>query len=303
MENNRHILQWKDYVDKAYESLKNNHFDEYDDFMGKADEIYKLYREDNKLTYECVNFGMANYIFEDALPNLFKTNKKLVKEFIETIKNDTNLLNQFKFFNALKNINEGLDKRLYISDALQILKNNINVKSLNESNKKLYKIIKENNIRPREIINENELKYFNSCDYLFKNNPKLNNLNSINENLNTVIEYCSYKPINSSSLDFNNMMESFEEKYKNVLTEEEKSFVKDIIDTKSDNATEKKETLFNKIKSECIETLNTLLESSDNNEKDGLKTIKGQINNMMFFENTLVKDIAKLLEIRDILKN
>jgi hypothetical protein len=303
MENNRHILQWKDYVDKAYESLKNNHFDEYDDFMSKADEIYKLYREDNKLTYECVNFGMANYIFEDALPNLFKTNKKLVKEFIETIKNDTNLLNQFKFFNALKNINEGLDKRLYISDALQILKNNINVKSLNESNKKLYKIIKENNIRPREIIHENELKYFNSCDYLFKNNPKLNNLNSINENLNTVIEYCSYKPINGSSLDFNNMMESFETKYKNVLTEEEKSFVKDIIDTKSDNATEKKETLFNKIKSECIETLNTLLESSDNDEKDGLKTIKGQINNMMFCENTLVKDIAKLLEIRDILKN
>lgn len=303
MENNRHILQWKDYVDKAYESLKNNHFDEYDDFMSKADEIYNLYREDNKLTYECVNFGMANYIFEDALPNLFKTNKKLVKEFIETIKNDTNLLNQFKFFNALKNINEGLDKRLYISDALQILKNNINVKSLNESNKKLYKIIKENNIRPREIINENELKYFNSCDYLFKNNPKLNNLNSINENLNTVIEYCSYKSINSSSLDFDNMMESFETKYKNVLTEEEKSFVKDIIDTKSDNATEKKETLFNKIKSECIETLNTLLESSDNDEKDGLKTIKGQINNMMFCENTLVKDIAKLLEIRDILKN
>ena len=70
----------------------------------------------------------------------------------------------------------------------------------------------------------------------------------------------------------------------NVLTEEEKSFVKDIIDTKSDNATEKKETLFNKIKSECIETLNTLLESSDNDEKDGLKTIKGQINNIYIIQ-------------------
>lgn len=303
MENNRYILQWKDYISKASEALENKHFDEYEDMMSKAEEYYKLYREDSKLTYECTNFGMANYIFENALPSLFKFNKNIIKEFIETIKNDNNLLVQFKFYNALKNINEGVDKRLYINEALQILKKNINVKTLNESNNKLFTIIKENKIRPTSVINESDLKYFNSCDYLFKHNPKLSNLNFINENLNTVIEYCDYKNINNSTSDFASMMESFEEKYKNILTEEEKSFVKEIIDTKSENATSKKETLFNKIKSECIETLNTLLESSDNDEKDGLNTIKGQINNMMFCENTLVKDIAKLLEIRDILKN
>jgi hypothetical protein len=303
MENNRYILQWKDYISKASEALENKHFDEYEDMMSKAEEYYKLYREDSKLTYECTNFGMANYIFENALPTLFKTNKNIIKEFIETIKNDNNLLVQFKFYNALKNINEGVDKRLYINEALQILKKSINVKTLNESNNKLFTIIKENKIRPTSVINESDLKYFNSCDYLFKHNPKLSNLNFINENLNTVIEYCDYKNINNSTSDFASMMESFEEKYKNILTEEEKSFVKEIIDTKSENAIDKKETLFNKIKSECIETLNTLLESSDNDEKDGLNTIKGQINNMMFCENTLVKDIAKLLEIRDILKN
>jgi hypothetical protein len=303
MENNRYILQWKDYISKASEALENKHFDEYEDMMSKAEEYYKLYREDSKLTYECTNFGMANYIFENALPSLFKTNKNIIKEFIETIKNDNNLLVQFKFYNALKNINEGVDKRLYINEALQILKKSINVKTLNESNNKLFTIIKENKIRPTSLINESDLKYFNSCDYLFKHNPKLSNLNFINENLNTVIEYCDYKNINNSTSDFASMMESFEEKYKNILTEEEKSFVKEIIDTKSENAIDKKETLFNKIKSECIETLNTLLESSDNDEKDGLNTIKGQINNMMFCENTLVKDIAKLLEIRDILKN
>jgi hypothetical protein len=303
MEKNRYILQWEDYCKKALEAMENNHFDVYDDLMKKADDIYKLYREDSNLTYECTNFGMANYIFENALPSLFKFNKNIIKEFIETIKNDNNLLVQFKFYNALKNINEGIDKRLYINEALQILKKSINVKTLNESNNKLFTIIKENKIRPTSVINESDLKYFNSCDYLFKHNPKLSNLNFINENLNTVIEYCDYKNINNSTSDFASMMESFEEKYKNILTEEEKSFVKEIIDTKSENATDKKETLFNKIKSECIETLNTLLESSDNDEKDGLKTIKGQINNMMFCENTLVKDIAKLLEIRDILNN
>ena len=76
MENNRYILQWKDYFLKAAEALENKNFDEYEDLMKKADEMYKLYREDSKLTYECTNFGMANYIFEDSLPILFKTNKK-----------------------------------------------------------------------------------------------------------------------------------------------------------------------------------------------------------------------------------
>ena len=304
MENNRYILQWKDYVSKAEEALRNNYFEEYDEMMKKADEYYKLYREDSKLTYECTNFGMANYIFEDALPTLFKTNKNVIKEFIDTIKNDKNLLYQFKFHNALKNINEGVDKRVYINEALQLLKKNVNIKTLNESNDKIFKLIKENNIRPSQVINENILEYFASCDFLFKNDSKLNNLNNINENLNNVINYCTNKKnVVESSFNFSNMMESFEAKYKNILTEEEQSLVKEIIAAKSAQANENKVKLFNKFKTECIETINTLLENANTDEKDGLETIQEQLNNMMFCENTLVQDIAKLLEIRDILKS
>ena len=304
MENNRYILQWKDYVSKAEEALRNNYFEEYDEMMKKADEYYKLYHEDSKLTYECTNFGMANYIFEDALPTLFKTNKNVIKEFIDTIKNDKNLLYQFKFHNALKNINEGVDKRVYINEALHLLKKNVNIKTLNESNNKIFKLIKENNIRPSQVINENILEYFASCDFLFKNNSKLNNLNNINENLNNVINYCTNKKnVIEPSCNFSNMMESFEAKYKNILTEEEQSLVKEIIAAKSAQANENKVKLFNKFKTECIETINTLLENANTDEKDGLEAIQEQLNNMMFCENTLVQDIAKLLEIRDILKS
>jgi hypothetical protein len=303
MENNRYILQWKDYVAKAEEAMQNGHFDEYDDMMKKADEYYKLYKEDSKLTYECTNFGMANYIFENALPTLFKTKKNVVREFIETIKNDNNLLVQFKFHNALKNINEGIDKRIYINEALDLLKKTIDTKTLKESNKKVFDIIKENNIRPTSVIDECVLKYYESCDYLFKHNPKLSNLNTINENLNTIIDFCTYKPNDVSSLDFNNMVESFEAKYQNILTEEEKSIVKEIMDVKSANASENKEKLFNKFKNECIETISSLLETANNDDREGLEAIQEQLNNMMFCENSLVKDIAKLLEIRDILKS
>lgn len=304
MENNRFILQWKDYFLKAAEALENKNFDEYEDLMKKADDTYKLYREDSKLTYECTNFGIANYIFEDCLPSLFKTNKKLVKEFIDTIKNDKNLSFQFKFHNALKNIQEGTNKQTYINEALSLVKSHINLKTINESNEKIFTIIKENNIRPSKEIDENTLKYFTSCDYLIKNNPKLNNLNVLNENLNNVIEYCTTNHnINKNQTDLFSLMETFEKKYQNVLNEEEQSLVKEIMAAKFTHANENKMKLFNKFKTECIETINTLLETADNDDKDGLEAIQEQLNNMMFCEDTLVSDIAKLLEIRDILKS
>jgi hypothetical protein len=303
MENNRYILQWKDYISKASEALENGHFDEYEDMMSKAEEYYKLYREDSKLTYECTNFGMANFIFEDALPVLFKTNKSLIKEFIETIKNDKNLWAQFKFYNALKNIQETTVKELYVNGALSLLKKAINIKTLNESNKKVCDLIAKNNIKPNEVINEDTLRYFESCDYLFKHNPTFSNLNLMNENLNTVVNYCNHKNDKCQEIDLFDVMESFENKYRNILTEEEKNIVKEIISSKTDGMCNKKEELFNKFKNECINAIISLIESADDTEKEGLNIIKEQLDVMVFCENTLVKDIAKLLEIKDILNS
>ena len=82
-----------------------------------------------------------------------------------------------------------------------------------------------------------------------------------------------------------------------------KSFIKEIIDTKSTNAVEKKEALFTNLKNECVDIINTLLETSDSDDKDGLTVIIEQLNDMKFCENTLVKDVAKLLELKDIFKS
>jgi hypothetical protein len=300
MEKNRYILQWEDYCKKACEAMENNHFDVYDDLMKKADDIYKLYRQESKLTYECTNFGISNYIFEDALPSLFKTNKKVIKEFVNTIKEDKNLLNQHKFYQALKNINEHTDIHTYINEALLLVKEGIDIKTLNESNDKLSKIIKENGIRPSSEINEDVLKYFESCDFLFKNNRKLSNLPIISENINNLINYINTQTIlKEDKINIYDMLENFEKKYDNILNEAEKNFVKNILTSSSDE----KEHLFNNIKKECIEIINSLLESTKDEETDGLNAIKEQINEKTFCETTLVKDIANFLEIKDILNS
>lgn len=303
-ENNKYILQWRELVLKAAKALEEKNFDLYDTLMQEANMAYDEYKRDSALTYECTNFGMANYIFEDALPKLFKSNKKAVKEFISTIKEDKNLLYQFQFYKALEKYNKDLNSKEYINEALEIVKNNINQKTINESNGKLARLITKYNIKPTETISNENMDLFESCDFLFKNTKRLTNLTTINENVNKVVKYTEkYYDFTNDDVTKNifSMVENFEQKYNSLLTEEEKDFVKEIMDFKKEDKDNKKEKLFNKFKNECLNTINKLIAESTDDDKDGLMAIKEQIEEKQYCAETLVKDMAKLLEIRDIL--
>ena len=73
------------------------------------------------------------------------------------------------------------------------------------------------------------------------------------------------------------------------------------MDFKKNDNNEKKEKLFNRFKNECLNTINKLISESEGEEKEGLLAIKEQIVDKEYCAETLVKDMAKLLEIRDIL--
>ena len=115
-----------------------------------------------------------------------------------------------------------------------------------------------------------------------------------------VVEYTkkNYNSLNESKGDTLNKINEFNEKYGNILTESEKTFVKEMFSSKS----EKKEKLFNNLKNECLMQINKLI-SEANNENDiiGLNELKEQINTKYFNETTLVQDVAKLLEINVVL--
>ena len=95
------------------------------------------------------------------------------------------------------------------------------------------------------------------------------------------------------------MIREFEEKLKDNLNESEISFVQQITDFRTPIAEQRKEKLFNKFKNECINKINEMLKEDAENVE--LKGLSDQINEMSFNKETIVKDIAKLLEIRDIL--
>jgi hypothetical protein len=101
------------------------------------------------------------------------------------------------------------------------------------------------------------------------------------------------------SVDPDKLMKEFKENLKDTLTESEMSFVKQITDWRSPIAEQRKEKLFNKFKNECIDKINEMLKEDAENAE--LKGLNDQINEMKYNKETIVTDIAKLLEIRDIL--
>ena len=306
MNKNKHIIRWNKIISEASNALENNDFLLYESLMENVNEAYKSYKKDRSLVYECSNFGLANYIFEDALPTLFKSNKNAIKEFISLVKEDKNLATQVRFYQALKKYNNSLDAKDYLNEMIELTTQNINPRTLNELMKKVSNIMKKHEIKPNERLSDELVGLFESCDYLFKNKKKLTNLSNVNEAFNNVVSYMqshSENKVNESKESFNTLIDEFEKKYGNMLSEAERDFVKEITQAKENDKNNKKEKLFNKLKNECLSLIDKLLSESNDDDTSGLNAIKEQITSKDFCHETLVQDMAKLLEIRDILIN
>lgn len=299
----KYINQWSETINEARKMLESKDFGRYNDLMTEANAISEKIKKDDDLTYKCSNFGLANHIFEEALPKLFKSNKRAVKEVISTIKEDRNLLTQFSLMQALRNYNNNLNINDYVNESFELASKNIDRKSLNESNRKFAKLIEKYEVKPSNAISDDVIKFYESCDYVLKNKKSLKNLNEHNINLKSITDYTekNFNTIIENKTNVLDVVESFDRKYSKLLNEDEKSFVQEIMDFKAPQNEQKKEKLFNKFKNECIVTVDKLISEASDDEKDELNAIKEQIIGKEFCVETIVSDLAKLLEIRDIL--
>ena len=170
-----------------------------------------------------------------------------------------------------------------------------------ESNKKFRNVLKENNVVPTEFIDEEYMKLYNAGHNILTKKQSLKNMMTLTESIDSVKEYMNKHKNDkvNESIDPQKLINDFENKLKETLTESEISFVKQITDWRSPIAEQRKEKLFNKFKNECIDKINDMLKEDAENVE--LKGLSNQINEMTFNKETIVKDIAKLLEIRDIL--
>lgn len=308
MKENKYQKEFSNYVEIMSEALKRNDFKAYNVVRDMLEEAIEECEHSKELTEEMEtdNFGILNHIFEEQLPALIKSNKKAVRDVIKTIKEDKNLLGEFNFYNAIReqfkgNAISSIDSHYLLEDLAKIVLKDIDQDSVKKSNRKLKKVMEENNVTPIAFVND-EMRELYECGHVILTKKRTTaNMIPLIESYDSICKYIDKHktdPIKEGK-SFDEMIDDFEQKLKSNLNESEMSFVKEITDFRSPIAEKRKEKLFNKFKNECIEKINKMLDENSDNE--GLKDLSNQISEMRFNKESIVSDIAKLLEIRDIL--
>lgn len=301
----KYFNMWQEAVRKAADAMKNGDLSLADQFQQEMEDAYERYREaanfeDNTRN---ANFASLNMALESVVPTLFLKNKKAIKECMNLIKEDKNLLSQFKFCKALENYNGNTDASAYVNESLELVSKDIDLKTLRESNSKLANLIIKYNIRPESELTESEVKFANSCDYLLTHKKKLSNLTEFIDNAKVVGDYIIENKKNiTNKTNVLSMAEQVEKKL-NSLNEAEQALVNDIMNVKSAVAESRREKLFIKIRNECIDKINKLVAENDGEDKERLLNLKETIMLKEYNKDTIVEDIAKLLEVGAVLSD
>lgn len=302
---NKYVRKWQDLSISLNEAMQKDDFEKADKLMEESKEAYETYKKccGYPTSNKKMTFGELNYMFESNLPLLFKKNKKALKECTNFIKNDQNLLSQFKFIDSLRKYNCDSNAISYVNESIDLASKGINRKKLRESVNAFADLLAKYEIGGCNL-DEDVKSYYKNCETVLCESKKLTNLTKYTNCVNEIASYIeNHKPsINEEKNDIVSMTESLKGKIAN-LSEEEKSLVNDIIDYKSPTAEGKQEKIYNHFKNECIETINTLLkENNTSTDNESLNKIKEQIEGKTFCKESIVQDVAKLLEIIDILK-
>lgn len=279
---------------ELYESLKTE--------MDRMLEEEKNERKAINLEMKSVNFGVSNHIFQEQLPRLFKSDKKALKEYVNTVKDDRNLVAEALFYNAINSFDGSTDPKGYVKECIELASKKIDFGSVERSNKKVSKIMAKHKIFPDEKLNESDMRLYESCNYVLTHKKKLGNMQMISlmeERIADIISKKSAKKVNESKTNIYDIISNFESKYSKTMSESEIKVFKEIA---NDNCNvERKREIFEKYKKECIDLIEEMEKRGE--DVESLNAIKGEIQNRNFNESSTARDIAKMIEIADVLKN
>ncbi len=304
-EKQKYFQLWQSAVKKAADAMRNGDLTGAEKYVQEMEDAFERYREACNFEDEMTNsnFAKLNATLESVMPKLLVKNKKALKECVNLIKGDKNLLAQFKFCNSLRKFNCDTDAKDYINESLNLVSKDINYKTLKESNRKLAKLLIKYNVKPSNDINENDLKFANDCDYILTHKKTLNNLTEFTNSIKSASDYIvENRKLNENKVDVLSMAEQVEKKL-NSLNESERALVADIMAANSSVAESRRIKLFNKIKNECIEKINKMISENDGSEKERLLNLKETIMLKEYDKNSIVEDVAKLLEIGAVLSD
>ena len=301
----KYTKELNEKTERCAKLLSDGKIEKADEIKAKIDSIYMRFRNEQvekKMYNESTNFGIANHIFDQKMPELFKKNRKAMKEFVQTVRSDKNLVAEAMFYKAMRDYDGSVESDKYVNECLDLATRRIDFNTVNESNRKIADVMKKYGIMSDGLISDERKQMYECCDYLLTNKKKLSNVVQMNERTKMVKNFLNEnknQKHDEKQPDVDRQLSEFEQKYGNTLSEYEHSIVRDITNESTSNG--RKRELFNMFKEETLDKINAVMTESDNDEKEKLRIVKEEIESIAFNANTLKKDIVKLIEVKEIM--
>jgi len=253
------------------------------------------------------NFGNIKDTFKNlVIESVIKKNdkgKKLFSKFLKTIKENKTLKDQYLIYSNLQNtkFDDSVQAREFVKENISLLKK-LNKEHITKGNDFFLKLLKGN-----EIIKEND-SFYKDILFLVESEITPFNVKKVNESTNNIVRLMLEKEeveeVVTESIDLppsvltKLAVNKFNSKYSDI-TESEKEIIKTVLNGSNEN----KEETFNKLKRECIDTIdNKLNESSDLDLKDKLLKVKDKLLNTNFSLENFNTDISKIYDLNESIK-
>ena len=251
------------------------------------------------------SYGYLKETFENLAPMLFETKegKKIIAKYTKTVSGNKNLSSLHTLYENIRKADKNTDVDFFISE---IAGNdwNINKNTLSEDIKKLGKIVAEAYISLGEkcddLIPTENVKLSKAVQYIAENKKNGKNISEYSDAVKIIREEIEAKEVekNSKFDDIDsvaeNMVNEFNSKFSNKLTEEEKNIVKKLCEGGD------KKDIFETYKKKCEEKLDEAKSGFEKeNDIDSVKRIneiKEQISKKEFVEESVQNDICNMVE-------
>lgn len=257
------------------------------------------------------NIGKLNAIFLQNVSNLLKRKDgpKLMKEYTSIISKNKMLLKEYMLFDYIDKIENTENLKDYVIEGVTYL-DGINRTTLKEFNEKVAKFMNDNKIEKIDEI-ENE-KLYEALDSLIFTKKTLKTINERVDKLNQVVNLIKenkelIEEVDDETFVINEDVDSFfqfainkfNNKYDNLLTEEEKVVFKSVT---SPTTEKEKQLVFEEQRKNCIDLTNSFLkESIDNTTREKLLNVKEKLLEQKFGKDTFFDDILSFVELKQTL--
>ncbi len=251
------------------------------------------------------NFGFIKTIYNDmlseAISNKDVKRKKIFKTYLKKLKENEVLRTQFLIYKNIENKIEENETRIieYIKENISLM-NKFSKKQILDSNKKLAKGVS----LKIEAYKNNEVmkKLHENISYLIHTQKNAKTIDSIFESVSQISDYIknNTKKKITESLGVSNeiltsvVVDKYNEKYKG-LSEGSKKLINTILESSKSDKME----FFNKTIKGCLSIVNEQIVDADLSLKESLLSVKENLLNRVFNENTFEVDILKIFQLKE----